>query len=118
LIYQLVKDNNLKFPDIAALKNASAYVGDSIVRKSFDSVDAEGFGHFDDPGQPIILHGKTSHYSDSEDVEEVLSLAEMEKEMIGKALRKYNNRRKDAAEELGISERTLYRKIKEYNIPD
>ncbi len=118
LIYQLVKDNNLKFPDIAALKNASAYVGDSIVRKPFDSVDAEGFGHFDDPGQPIILHGKTSHYSDSEDVEEVLSLAEMEKEMIGKALRKYNNRRKDAAEELGISERTLYRKIKEYNIPD
>jgi DNA-binding NtrC family response regulator len=32
------------------------------------------------------------------------------------ALEKYNNRRKDAAEELGISERTLYRKIKEYSL--
>ena len=40
----------------------------------------------------------------------------MEKEMIGKALDKYNGRRKDAAEELGISERTLYRKIKQYEI--
>ncbi|MBL0100698.1 MAG: helix-turn-helix domain-containing protein [Saprospiraceae bacterium] len=33
-------------------------------------------------------------------------------------MKKFNNRRKDAADELGISERTLYRKIKEYNIPD
>ena len=42
----------------------------------------------------------------------------MEKDMIRKALKKFNNRRKDAADELGISERTLYRKIKEYNIPE
>lgn len=49
-------------------------------------------------------------------VEEVLSLSEQEKELIIKALEKNNNKRKLAAEELGISERTLYRKIKEYNI--
>ncbi|MEA1873431.1 MAG: sigma-54 dependent transcriptional regulator [Bacteroidota bacterium] len=49
-------------------------------------------------------------------VEENLSLAEMEKEMILKALEKYRGKRKYAAQELGISERTLYRKIKEYNI--
>ncbi len=49
-------------------------------------------------------------------VEENLSLAEMEKEMISKALGKHRGKRKDAAQELGISERTLYRKIKEYNI--
>lgn len=49
-------------------------------------------------------------------VEENLSLADMEREMIIKALEKYRGRRKDAATELGISERTLYRKIKEYNI--
>lgn len=49
-------------------------------------------------------------------VEENLSLAEMEKNLIEKALDKYNGKRKLAAEELGISERTLYRKIKEYNI--
>ena len=45
-----------------------------------------------------------------------LSLQDKENEVIIKALRKYNGKRKDAAKELGISERTLYRKIKEYDI--
>ena len=49
-------------------------------------------------------------------VEESLSLANKEKEMIEKALEKHRGKRKTAASELGISERTLYRKIKEYNI--
>jgi transcriptional regulator with PAS, ATPase and Fis domain len=54
---------------------------------------------------------------DTEEVEEeTLSLAEKEVELIRKALDKHNGRRKQAARELGISERTLYRKIKEYNI--
>jgi len=50
------------------------------------------------------------------EVEETLSLEEKEKELIKKALVKHRNRRKSAAHELGISERTLYRKIKEYDI--
>jgi transcriptional regulator with PAS, ATPase and Fis domain len=49
-------------------------------------------------------------------VEESLSLSGKEVEMIKKALEKYNGKRKLAAHELGISERTLYRKIKEYGI--
>jgi transcriptional regulator with PAS, ATPase and Fis domain len=49
-------------------------------------------------------------------VEESLSLADKEVEMIKKALEKYNGKRKVAANELGISERTLYRKIKEYGL--
>ena len=49
-------------------------------------------------------------------IEESLSLEEREKELIIKALNKHNGRRKNAALELGISERTLYRKIKEYEI--
>jgi transcriptional regulator with PAS, ATPase and Fis domain len=49
-------------------------------------------------------------------VEESLSLADKEVEMIKKALEKFNGKRKLAAHELGISERTLYRKIKEYGI--
>ena len=49
-------------------------------------------------------------------VEESLSLADQEIELIKKALEKYSGKRKYAAEELGISERTLYRKIKEYDI--
>lgn len=49
-------------------------------------------------------------------VEESLSLVDKEVEMIKKALDKYNGKRRQAAQELGISERTLYRKIKEHNI--
>ena len=51
-----------------------------------------------------------------EDHEESLSIDEKEKELIIKALEKNNNKRKYAAEDLGISERTLYRKIKHYDI--
>ncbi len=54
--------------------------------------------------------------TEPEIIEESLSLQDKEKEMIKKALNKYNGKRKAAAKELGISERTLYRKIKEYNI--
>jgi transcriptional regulator with PAS, ATPase and Fis domain len=50
--------------------------------------------------------------------EESLSLEQQEKEMILKALKKNNNKRKYAARDLGISERTLYRKIKQYEIEE
>jgi transcriptional regulator with PAS, ATPase and Fis domain len=50
------------------------------------------------------------------EVEESLSLEDREKELIKKALEKHRGKRKYAAQELGISERTLYRKIKEYNL--
>ena len=49
-------------------------------------------------------------------VEESLSIEDNEKNLIKKALKKHENRRKDAADELGISERTLYRKIKQYDL--
>ncbi len=55
-------------------------------------------------------------FSNMEVVEENLSIEEMEKELILKALKKHNNRRKEAADDLGISERTLYRKIKQYDL--
>jgi transcriptional regulator with PAS, ATPase and Fis domain len=53
-----------------------------------------------------------------QEVEESLSLEDREKELIQKALDKHRGKRKYAASELGISERTLYRKIKEYNLSD
>ena len=53
-----------------------------------------------------------------EEVQESLSLEDREKELIQKALEKHRGKRKYASEELGISERTLYRKIKEYNLTD
>jgi transcriptional regulator with PAS, ATPase and Fis domain len=50
------------------------------------------------------------------EVEETLSLQNSERDLIERALKKHRNKRKYAADELGISERTLYRKIKEYNL--
>ena len=55
-------------------------------------------------------------FQESVEIEESLSLEEREKELIQKALKKHNGRRKNASKELGISERTLYRKIKEFEI--
>ena len=57
------------------------------------------------------------HIQDMEEfVEESLSLEDKEKELIKKALEKHRGKRKYAAIELGISERTLYRKIKDFNL--
>lgn len=53
---------------------------------------------------------------DAEEVEESLSLVEKESDLIKKALKKHKGKRKAAARELGISERTLYRKIKDLNL--
>jgi DNA-binding NtrC family response regulator len=68
-------------------------------------------------GPAFVIHNP-GEVDVHEDVEESLSLVDREKEFIVKALQKHKGKRKDAAHELGISERTLYRKIKEYDIED
>jgi transcriptional regulator with PAS, ATPase and Fis domain len=77
---------------------------------------------------PIVLDSQSKKEElevyDDENIEDIiheeddnsLSLEKKEKEMILRALRKHNNKRKYAASDLGISERTLYRKIKQYDI--
>ncbi len=65
--------------------------------------------------QPVIIDNDLqNHY----EVEESLNIMDKEKELILKALKKHRGRRKDASTDLGISERTLYRKIKEYDIEE
>jgi len=70
--------------------------------------------HINHP-QPIIIDNDTSSHFE---VDESLNIMDKEKELILKALKKHRGRRKDASTDLGISERTLYRKIKEYNIEE
>lgn len=71
-------------------------------------------------GNDVIDLPKHPGRGDIQDTEEIfeesLSLSDKEVELINKALEKHNHKRKLAARELGISERTLYRKIKEYGI--
>jgi transcriptional regulator with PAS, ATPase and Fis domain len=66
--------------------------------------------------QPYILNDETIHHH--EEVEENLNIMVKEKELIIKALKKHKSKRRDASADLGISERTLYRKLKEYDIDD
>nr|WP_175437559.1 sigma-54 dependent transcriptional regulator [Crocinitomix algicola] len=67
---------------------------------------------------PVIHDSSTyeNSYEEHVEVEESLSLEDREKELIQKALEKHRGKRKYAAQDLGISERTLYRKIKEYDL--
>ena len=67
------------------------------------------------PSRPEITQ-ESSKFEQVIEVEESLSLEEREKELITKALKKHRGKRKQAALDLGISERTLYRKIKEYDL--
>jgi len=69
------------------------------------------------PAQPVILNANNSIHEHVE-VEESLSIMDKEKELIIKALKKHKGKRKDASADLGISERTLYRKLKEYDIDE
>jgi transcriptional regulator with PAS, ATPase and Fis domain len=70
---------------------------------------------------PVLHSGFTRSaqtIQEHEEVEESLNIIDKEKELIVKALKKHKSKRKDAALDLGISERTLYRKLKEYDIEE
>ena len=116
LVFELIKRNKLDFPNIGSISNAypspeNLEVRDSVPTNYFSKTD------FEVDNQPVILSSEDQEkYEESEIVEESLSLDDKTKELIIKALDKHNGKRKDAAIDLGISERTLYRKIKEYQI--
>jgi DNA-binding NtrC family response regulator len=68
-------------------------------------------------GRQVTI-GMNNDIHDHVEVEESLNIMDKEKELIIKALKKHRGKRKDAALDLGISERTLYRKLKEYDIEE
>jgi transcriptional regulator with PAS, ATPase and Fis domain len=90
------------------------------------TIDGAGFKRIHpadgDDHRGITIHAPASHGQQHPpqviEVEETLSLQDKEIDMIRKALRKHKGKRKSAARELGISERTLYRKINEYAIEE
>lgn len=116
LVFELVQRNNLEMPTLPPRSfqdfndSSESIPGE---RSVFESKMEADYEKFDD--SPVLINNQTQ-YSKAEEVEENLSLEEKTKELILKALKKHKGRRKDAADELGISERTLYRKIKEYDI--
>ena len=108
--------------DINALKKVIGHTDTSVYQEDLP-LDSRTFvpnkemqwEPLKDETKSLVVHSKED-IPNAEEIEDSLSLMDMEKQMIKKALDKHQGRRKNAAEELGISERTLYRKIREYDI--
>ncbi len=125
ILYKVLFDmkhdmNDLKKLVLDLMENKESPIsGDQarIIQNLYDSEDVE-MPSEEQASRPLHLQQlDKSNIQDTEEVvEESLSLEEKEIELIKKALGKHNGKRKYAARELGISERTLYRKIKEYDI--
>ena len=106
--------------DLNALKEQVRVLGNGHLRMPSSAPAAYPdkllYSHGTDSGMSIRMPDELDEDVDHTEVEESLSLEDKEKEMIRKALDKHRGKRKKAAQELGISERTLYRKIKEWGI--
>lgn len=137
LVFELIRTNKLELPKEHGIRSLSA--AENQLYKDF--TDRNNLSHapapiktptvdypsdtsfeeddFEDSSssQPIILNADQQQiYDESEIVEENLSLEDNEKELINKALKKHQGHRREAALDLGISERTLYRKIEKYGL--
>ena len=112
--------------DLLNNNNLSSNEKTALITKLSDSSKLDGEIKFDEQHNNTVSLQEENireepppyniSFHESVEIEESLSLEEREKELIQKALKKHNGRRKNAAKELGISERTLYRKIKEFEI--
>lgn len=128
LIADLVRTNNLQMPTGSTTTSTSSSLTPmSSYQTSIPNYQPPAYEEEDvyetNDDLPIIIHTDRDRpskpngdYSEVEEIEESLSLEDMEQQLIRKALTKHRGRRKEAAKELGISERTLYRKIRQYEI--
>lgn len=134
LIAELARTNDLRMPtnvtvpaegsNLPTIFTPSTYQHQqSSFEEEYQAASHNTNNSHNNNASPIIINSNSSSdsndndkYSDVEEIEESLSIEDMEQQLIRKALDKHRGRRKDAAKELGISERTLYRKIKQYKI--
>jgi transcriptional regulator with PAS, ATPase and Fis domain len=126
LFFDMKKDvNELKKMFVEILQNPAlaaqhgAFGNEFKEIKPHDMISASVPAPAVNTQQPVFLqhqpHNDIHHH---EEVEESLNIMDKEKELIVKALKKHKGKRKDASSDLGISERTLYRKLKEYDIKE
>jgi transcriptional regulator with PAS, ATPase and Fis domain len=131
ILYKVLFDMKKDVTDLKKLvleSYSSVGKGSQLIQENpalFEGIEAENRT----PAEPVVLnltptapndhpHVEDVHDISHETEDESLSLEKKEKELIIRALQKNNNRRKYAARDLGISERTLYRKIKQYDLED
>jgi transcriptional regulator with PAS, ATPase and Fis domain len=135
VLFDLKKDmNELKKLVFEMIKNG--HINEQVINEHkdlFQNITNQDFSNanFGKPSAPMLLEqnnlkpivpttieiNKIVDIIHEQDIES-LSIEDKEKELILKALKKNNNKRKYAAQDLGISERTLYRKIKQYDIEE
>lgn len=138
LVFELISTNKLKFPANHGVRSLTAATENTFAANDPNLRDFNNFpdslndinpprdttppfpnDHFKtaDTYNPIILNSDQQQaYDDSVIVDENLSLEDNEKDLINKALKKHRGHRREAAQDLGISERTLYRKIEKYEL--
>jgi DNA-binding NtrC family response regulator len=124
LFFDMKKDvNELKkmFYDLlqnpAMAQHAPVFNTDNNNVSNLKELNPAGNGNAYKSSSPsVIFRNENNNIQQHEDVEESLSIIDKEKELIIKALKKHRGKRRDASLDLGISERTLYRKLKEYDI--
>jgi transcriptional regulator with PAS, ATPase and Fis domain len=137
LIFEIIRNNDLQVKDVNQLKtledinhlsnisnpnesfHEKPYVTPLQSHASSDYSIDEEYQELN-PSKPYILQqnpsNRSTNYGNAEVLDESLRMDDQEKILILKALKKFKGRRKEAALELGISERTLYRKIKQYDL--
>jgi transcriptional regulator with PAS, ATPase and Fis domain len=136
VLFEMKSDlNDLKKLTLELMKNGSAKAQETntnLIQKIYGSKGTDSEISFEEePRRNVIQHKNQNVQEDynneydedylfaetvEEEEEEVLKLEQREIEMIKKSLERNKGKRKAAAEELGISERTLYRKIKQFNL--
>jgi transcriptional regulator with PAS, ATPase and Fis domain len=136
ILYKVLFDmksdlNDLKKLTLELMKNGSSKVKDinpNLIQKIYGSQENESEIDFEEEPRTAVMTPATrednyhipddNNYLDAETIEEeeILRLEQKEIEMIKKSLEKNKGKRKAAADELGISERTLYRKIKQFDL--
>ena len=139
ILYKVLFDmkgdlHDLKKLTLELIKNGSAKVQDintNLIQKIYGSNELESEISFEEQPSTAVFspeftnHNENIKFVENEDVfqfaetveeEEILKLEQREIEMIKKSLEKNKGKRKAAADELGISERTLYRKIKQFDL--
>jgi DNA-binding NtrC family response regulator len=141
ILYKVLFDmksdlHDLKKLTLELMKNGSAKtqeINTNLIQKIYGSKESESEISFEEESRnnvfaPMISNSNAKNEDDFlendnylfaetvEEVEEILRLEKKEIEMIKKAIEKNKGKRKAAADELGISERTLYRKIKQYDL--
>lgn len=117
LVFELIRGNDLRVPETASFRSisSSGLESDGLPQPGWSSTNPDhSYGSQMIPDRPSLVIDERKY--GAEPADESLALEDMEKDMIRKSLKRHGGRRKEAAMELGISERTLYRKIKQYGL--